>query len=178
MAEDQHKGMIQVYTGDGKGKTTAALGLAFRAVGHGLKVIMIQFMKGEERTGELMAAEKLAPWLTIKPMGRSGFIDKDHPDPEDQALALKALDYAKEIIIGRDCDLLILDEINVAMAFGLLKVESVLELLSLKPDSMELVLTGRYADANILKKADLVTEMKNQKHYFTQGVPDRVGIER
>ena len=178
MTEDQHQGLIQVYTGDGKGKTTAALGLAFRAVGHGQKVIMIQFMKGEEPTGELMAAEKLAPLLTIKPLGRSGFITKDHFDPEDQALALKALDYAREIIIGRDCDLLILDEINVAMAFGLLPVESVLELLSLKPDSMELVLTGRYADPKIMEKADLVTEMKNHKHYFAQGVPDRKGIER
>ena len=115
--------MIQVYTGDGKGKTTAALGLAFRAVGHGLKVVMIQFMKGEEQTGELMAAEKLAPWLTIKPMGRTGFINKEHPDPEDKALALKALDYAREIMLDQTIDLLILDEINVALAFGLLPVE-------------------------------------------------------
>jgi len=178
LAEDQQKGMIQVYTGDGKGKTTAALGLAFRAVGHGHKVVMIQFMKGPEQTGELVAAEKLAPLLMIKPMGRSGFIEKDRPDPEDRALALKALDYAKEIMLDHPIDILILDEINVAVSFGLLPVEAVLELINLKPDSMELVLTGRYADPMVLEKADLVTEMKNQKHYFAQGVPDRVGIER
>ena len=109
--------MIQVYTGDGKGKTTAALGLALRAVGQGLKVMMIQFMKGPEQTGEMMAAEKLAPWLTIKPMGRSGFIKKGHPDLEDQALAAKALDFAKEVMLGGEYDLLILDEINVALDF-------------------------------------------------------------
>ena len=170
--------MIQVYTGDGKGKTTAALGLALRAVGHGYKVVMIQFMKGPEQTGELMAAEKLAPWLTVKPMGRSGFINKDHPDPEDKALALKALDYAREVMLKQPIDILILDEINVAVAFGLLPAEAVQDLLSLKPGSMELVLTGRYADPKIMEKADLVTEMKNQKHYFAQGVPDRKGIER
>ena len=170
--------MVQVYTGDGKGKTTAALGLALRAVGHGRRVTMIQFMKGPEPTGELMAAQKLAPLLTIKPMGRKGFIHKDNPDPEDQLLARKALEYAEEIMLGQSIDLLILDEINVAMAFGLLPVEAVLELIDLKPDSMEMVLTGRYADPRILEKADLITEMKNQKHYFSDGVPDRVGIER
>ncbi len=170
--------MIQVYTGDGKGKTTAALGLALRAVGHGRKVVIIQFMKGQERTGEVKAAEKLSPWLIIKPMGRSGFINKDKPDPKDKALALKALDYAREIMVKEPIDILILDEINVALAFGLLPLEAVLEFLSLKPAALELVLTGRYADPKIMEKADLVTEMKNQKHYFAQGVPDRKGIER
>jgi cob(I)alamin adenosyltransferase len=170
--------MIQVYTGEGKGKTTAALGLAFRAVGHGLKVVMIQFMKGTELTGELMAAEKLAPLLTIKPMGRAGFIDKNNPDIEDKTLALKALDYAREVMLKQPIDLLILDEINVAVAFGLLPVESVVDLLNLKSDSLELILTGRYADPKIVEKADLVTEMINIKHYFAQGVPAREGIER
>ncbi len=172
------KGMVQVYTGDGKGKTTAALGLALRAVGHNRRVVMIQFMKGPEPTGELMAAQKLAPLLTIKPMGRKGFINKDKPDPEDQLLARTALEYAEEIMLGQSIDLLILDEINVAIAFGLLPIEAVLELIDLKPDSMEMVLTGRYADPKILERADLVTEMKNQKHYFNDGVSDRKGIER
>jgi cob(I)alamin adenosyltransferase len=170
--------MIQVYTGDGKGKTTAALGLALRAIGHGHKVVMIQFMKGPEQTGELMAAAKLAPWLTIKPMGRSGFINKDHPDPADKALALKALDYAREIMLKQPVDILILDEINVAIAFGLLPSEAVLEFIRLKPAALELILTGRYADPKIMEKADLITEMKSLKHYFVQGVPDRKGIER
>jgi cob(I)alamin adenosyltransferase len=178
MAENQTLGMIQIYTGEGKGKTTAALGLALRAVGHGRKVVIIQFMKGPERTGELIAAEKLSPWLTIKPMGRSGFINKDNPDPKDKILALKALDYARDIMLKEPIDILILDEINVALAFGLLPVESVLEFLSLKPAGMELVLTGRYADPKILEKADLVTEMKNHRHYFAKGIPDRKGIER
>jgi cob(I)alamin adenosyltransferase len=170
--------MIQVYTGDGKGKTTAALGLAFRAVGHGQKVVMIQFLKGPEQTGEIKAAQKLAPLLTIKPMGRTGFIDKDHPNPEDKTLAINALDYAREMMFNRTIDILILDEINVALAFGLLPVEAVLDLIKTKPVSLELVLTGRYADPKIWEKADLVTEMKNIKHYFAQGVPDREGIER
>jgi len=178
LVEDLHKGMIQVYTGDGKGKTTAALGLAFRAAGHSHKVFMIQFMKGPEKTGELMAAEKLAPFLIIKPMGRSGFINKAHPDPQDKALARKALDFARDIILNQPIDILILDEINVAVSFGLLTVEAVLDFINRKPDSLELILTGRYADPKILEKADLVTEMKNIKHYFSRGVPDRKGIER
>ncbi len=178
MAEDQPKGMIQVYTGEGKGKTTAALGLALRAVGHGHKVVMVQFMKGPEKTGELMAAEKLAPWLFIKPMGRTGFINKDHLDPKDKDLALKALDFSREVMLNQPIDILILDEINVAVSFGLLPVEAVLELIDRKPAPMELILTGRYAHPKIVEKADLVTEMKNQKHYFSKGVPDRRGIER
>ncbi|MEW6188044.1 MAG: cob(I)yrinic acid a,c-diamide adenosyltransferase [Thermodesulfobacteriota bacterium] len=170
--------MIQVYTGDGKGKTTAALGLAFRAAGHNLRVMMIQFMKGPDRTGELLAAEKLSPWLTIRPMGRTGFISKKTPSPEDMELAAKALALAREVMIAGQTDILILDEINVALDFGLLSLESVLELISAKPVAMELVLTGRHAHPAVLEKADLVTEMKNRKHYFSRGVPDREGIER
>jgi cob(I)alamin adenosyltransferase len=170
--------MIQVYTGDGKGKTTASLGLALRAVGQGLKVYMIQFLKGEERTGEIMAAEKLAPDLTIRPMGRTGFINRDNQDPGDRLLAQKALNHAREIMLGRGYDILILDEINVAVALGLLPVEGVLELMDLKPEALELVLTGRKADPRIIERADLVTEMKKIKHYFEQGVPARTGIER
>jgi cob(I)alamin adenosyltransferase len=178
LSEDRLRGKIQVYTGDGKGKTTAALGLAFRAAGHGFRVMMIQFMKGEEKTGELLAAEKMSPWLTIKPMGRSGFISKGNPSPEDRALAAKALDFAREVMVGGEYDIMILDEINVALDFGLLPLEDVLDLIRIKPEFMELVLTGRNADLKILEKADLVTEMKNQKHYFSQGLPDRKGIER
>jgi len=173
------KGMVQVYTGDGKGKTTAALGLALRAVGHGHRVFIIQFMKGEEEnSGERLSAQKLAPLLTIKPMGRAGFINKDHPDPKDKELAGQALEYARGLMEQGDYDILILDEINVALAFGLLPVDSVLQLIQSKPEGMELVLTGRYADPQIMEKADLVTEMKNRKHYFEKGVPDRISIER
>jgi len=178
MISCQSEGMIQVYTGDGKGKTTAALGLALRAIGHGRKVFMIQFMKGEEGTGELIAAEKLAPLLTIKPMGRTGFVNQDNLDPQDKLLAKKAMDYAKELMLSRVYDIIILDEVNVAVSFGLLPVEAVLEFIDQKPKALELVLTGRFADPKILEKADLVTEMKNQKHYFEKGVSDRISIER
>jgi cob(I)alamin adenosyltransferase len=171
--------MVQVYTGDGKGKTTAALGLALRAVGHGHRVLILQFLKGEEEnSGERFSAQKLAPLLTIQPMGRAGFINKDHPDPKDKAMAEKALEYARAVIQEGKTDILILDEINVAVAFGLLPVEAVLQIIQLKPEHMELVLTGRYADPQIMDKADLVTEMKNRKHYFEKGVPDRISIER
>ena len=172
------QGMIQVYTGDGKGKTTAALGLALRAVGHGFKVCIIQFMKGEDITGELRAAEKLSSWLTIKPMGRTGFIQKGRSSPEDRALARKALDYARDLMLNRSCDILILDEVNVAVSFGLLDVEDLLSFLDRKPTELEVILTGRGADPRIIERADLVTEMKNIKHYFEKGLPDRVGIER
>lgn len=179
MTANQTKGMVQVYTGDGKGKTTAALGLALRAVGHGNRVFIIQFLKGEEEnSGERLSAQKLAPLLTIKPMGRPGFINKDNPDPQDKILAEKALEYAREIMAGREYDILILDEVNVAVAFGLVPIDAVLNLIDVKPDGLELVLTGRYADPQILEKADLITEMRNKKHYFEKGVPDRVSIER
>jgi cob(I)alamin adenosyltransferase len=173
------KGMVQVYTGDGKGKTTAALGLALRAVGHGRRVFIIQFLKSEEdKSGECLSAQRLAPLLTIKPMGRSGFINRDNPNPKDKILAEQALEYARTLMLGGEYDILILDEINVAAAFGLLPVEAVLHLIQIKPDHMELILTGRYADPQIMEKADLVTEMKNRKHYYEKGVPDRISIER
>jgi cob(I)alamin adenosyltransferase len=178
MTEAQPRGMIQIYTGTGKGKTTAALGLALRAIGHGQKVFIIQFMKGEEKTGELLSAEKLAPSLTIRPVGREGFIVKDHIDSIDVGQARKGLDLAREVIKNGVHDMLILDEINVAVSFGLIPVQEVLRLIDEKPADMELVLTGRYAPPEFLERADLVTEMKNIKHYYEKGVPHRVSIER
>lgn len=171
-------GMIHVYTGDGKGKTTAALGLALRAVGRGKRVIILQFLKGPEPTGEILAAERLKPLLSIFPMGRNGFIGRKGADPEDLRLAEEAMKKAWEIIHGAACDLLILDEINVASAFGLVSADQVLELMRKKPGSLELVLTGRYADPQVVQAADLVTEMKKVKHYFDQGIGEREGIER
>jgi cob(I)alamin adenosyltransferase len=176
--KDTRRGMIHVYTGDGKGKTTAALGLALRAVGRGMRVIMLQFLKSSEPTGEILAAEKLKPWLTILPMGRKGFIGRKGPDPEDRRLAEEAVKKVREIYQSASCDLLILDEINVAVAFGLVSPDTVLELMREKPPSLELVLTGRNADPRILEGADLVTEMKMIKHYFEKGIGDREGIER
>lgn len=171
-------GYIQVYTGNCKGKTTAALGLALRAAGREMMVCMIQFMKGGGPYGEHLAAERLAPYLTIIQTGREGWVDKDNPHPEDVRLAREALVKAKEVLIGGRYDIVILDEINGAVSFGLIRVDDVLELMRSKPDNVELVLTGRNADEKIIEAADLVTEMREIKHYYKAGVPARIGIEK
>ena len=170
-------GMVQVYTGTGKGKTTAALGLAVRAIGQGLKVHIIQFMKGNIDYGELKTAKRLAPDLTITQMGRETFVDREHPDEIDRQWARKGMTLAREIVHGGICDVLILDEINVAMDFKLVTERDVLELIQEKPETMELVLTGRYAPVSIIKVADLVSEMLEIKHYYHEGVKARKGFE-
>ncbi len=172
------QGLIQVYTGNGKGKTTAALGLALRAAGHELKVCMIQFMKGGGPYGEHLAAPRLAPYLTIIQTGREGWVNRDNPDPEDTRLAREALDIAEKALTGGAYDLVILDEVNGAAAFGLVTVDEVLALMMRKPPNVELVLTGRNADERIIAAADLVTEMREIKHYYRKGIPSRVGIEK
>jgi cob(I)alamin adenosyltransferase len=171
------KGFIQIYTGDGKGKTTAALGLALRAVGRGLEVIMIQFLKGGPETGELAAARRLSPQLMIKPMGGEGFINPANPRPEDLSLAQGALEEARKILREQSCDLLILDEINVAVSMGLVPEEAVLDLIDSKPPHVELILTGRNAPISFVERADLVTTMECTKHYFDRGQAARIGIE-
>ena len=172
------RGCVQVYTGNCKGKTTAALGLAFRAVGRGLKVIMIQFMKGGGPYGEHLAAERLAPDFTIIPTGREGWVNRDNPAKEDIELAVGALCLAREKLLSGEYDLVILDEVNGAVSFGLLTVEELLELVRLRPYAVELVLTGRNAHQQIIEAADLVTEMVEIKHYYQAGVPARLGIEK
>jgi cob(I)alamin adenosyltransferase len=172
------KGQVQVYTGDCKGKTTAALGLALRAVGRDLMVFMIQFMKGGGPYGEHLAAPRLAPNLTIVQTGREGWVDRNNPDPEDRRLAQEAVSMARKILTEGGYDLVILDEINSAVNFGLVEVDQVLELIDLRPDNIELVLTGRNADERIIAVADLVTEMREIKHYYKKGVPARIGIEK
>ena len=171
------KGLIQVYTGDGKGKTTAALGLALRALGHGLKVVMIQFLKGDRDTGELTIAQHLAPTLVIQPMGRNGFVDRANPSAEDISLAQAALKEARRMLDEGACDLLILDEVNVAASLGLVDEDAVLKLMDDKPRNMELILTGRDAPRSFIEKAHLVTTMECTKHYFKQGEAAREGIE-
>ena len=173
------QGMIQVYTGNGKGKTTAALGLACRAVGHGYTAFMIQFMKGNIDYGELETARKLAPYLTIRQMGRECFVNREHPDPEDIRLAHEALALAKTIIASGEYDIVILDEINVAMDFGLISTQEVIQLMDEeRPAHVELILTGRYAPPEIIEQADLVTDMVEVKHYYHRGVQSREGIEK
>lgn len=172
------QGLIQVYTGNGKGKTTASLGLALRATGRELKVCMIQFMKGGGPYGEQMAAERLAPFLTIIQTGRPGWVRKGNPHEEDKQLAAEALELAAKTVQGGEYDLVILDEINGAVSMGLVPVDGVLDLMRKKPHHVELVLTGRNAHESVIEAADLVTEMCEVKHYYKAGVPARVGIEK
>ncbi len=172
-------GRVQVYTGDGKGKTTAALGLACRAVGHDMRVVMIQFMKGSIDYGELNTAKRLAPNLTIIQQGRENFVNREDPDPVDVKMAQEGVELAKRLMEEDPPDILILDEINVALDYGLVSLEQVLELLRIRPERTELVLTGRYAHPEVMKRADLVTEMVEIKHYYNmEGLDGRVGIER
>jgi len=172
------KGMVQVYTGNGKGKTTAALGQGLRAAGHGLKTIVIQFMKGSKDSGEIKASEKLYPYLMIQPMGRDCLIDREHPEPIDFEYANKALQLAREKLLKKDYDIVVLDEVNVAINYGLIDIKAVLDLVEERPEDVELILTGRYAPQEIMERADLVTEMLERKHYYREGVRERAGIER
>ncbi len=172
------RGLVQVYTGNGKGKTTAALGLALRAAGHRLKVLVIQFLKGGIAYGELRSAKKLVPYLTIVPAGRETFVCKQKPDPIDVRLARKAWEFAQRSVHSREYNLVVLDEINVAVEYGLVPLKELLALMKNKPEDVELVLTGRWARPPVLRSADLVTEMKEVKHYYKKGIDSRIGIER
>jgi cob(I)alamin adenosyltransferase len=169
------KGLVQVYTGDGKGKTTAALGLALRAVGRGLKVYVIQFIKGGFDYGELYVVDRLQG-LTLKAFGKGKFII-GKPEEADIVQAQEALKLAKEVVNSSKYDLVILDEVNVALGLGLIGLDEVLRLVREKPVHVELVLTGRNAPEEILQVADLVTEMREIKHPYSKGVPARKGIE-
>lgn len=152
--------------------------MALRAVGHRLKVLMIQFLKGGIPYGELRAARKLAPYLKIIPAGREVFVNKDHPHPKDVRLAKQGWKMAQRLIGSRRYQVVILDEINVAIHYGLIPLQEVLDLIRNKPEDVELILTGRWARPEIVKAADLVTEMKEKKHYYRRGIESRVGIER
>jgi len=170
-------GNIQVYTGDGKGKTSAALGLAWRAIGQGLKVFMVQFLKAPETSGEQFVAEAFAPSFVLKPVGRKGFIRRRGCEPLDYLMAQGGLEEARDALLSGEYDVVILDEVNVAVHFGLIEPEAVLELMDAKPENVELVLTGRYAHPAIIERADSVIEVKKIKHPFDLGVKAREGIE-
>jgi len=173
------KGLIIVHTGPGKGKTTAALGTALRAVGQGLKVLMVQFIKGTWHYGELDAARMLGEdRFTILPMGR-GFVKTggEEPDPEDVRLVEGAWQFASERILSGEYGLVILDEINYAINYKMLKPEPVVEILKRKPAMVHVILTGRNAHPTIVECADLVTEMREVKHPYQKGIPAQRGIE-
>jgi cob(I)alamin adenosyltransferase len=169
------KGYVHIYTGDGKGKTTAALGLALRAAGAGMKVFIAQFLKGKA-SSEFIPLAKLSDSITFAQYGRDCLI-KDKPTEEDKDLALRGLKEASEAVVSEKYDLVILDEVIVAVLFDLLSLDDLLDLIKKKPDHVELVFTGRKAHPKLIEAADLVTEMKEIKHYYTQGVLARAGIE-
>jgi cob(I)alamin adenosyltransferase len=168
--------MIQVYTGDGKGKTTAALGQALRALGHGFKVFMIQFMKGRTY-GELIACDNCLPDFTIVMSGRDDFVKKGAPEEIDVRMAREGFDLARKVISEGQHQMLILDEINIAVDYGLIPLQELLGFLDSCPQDVEVICTGRYAPAELIEKADLVSEIKEIKHHYNQGVKMRKGIE-
>jgi cob(I)alamin adenosyltransferase len=170
------KGYIQVYTGDGKGKTSAALGLALRAAGHGMHTYIGQFMKGQHY-GELDALRN-QPHITIEQYGDVRCIRREDVTPEHIAQAQRGLERAQEAMLSGQYDVVVLDEVNVTIWFGLLAVDEVLAFLDQRPDHVEIVLTGRRAPQELIEWADLVTEMREVKHYYEQGVQARKGIER
>ncbi len=170
------KGYVQVYTGDGKGKTTAALGLALRAAGAGHSVFLLQFLKSGDYS-EIEALKALSDRITVEQFGR-GCLIRGAPAAEDIAAGRQGLARAREILAAGRHAVVILDEANVAAFLGLFPAQELLDLINLKPEGTELVLTGRYAAPEIIARADLVTEMKAVKHYYEQGVAARAGIER
>jgi cob(I)alamin adenosyltransferase len=170
------KGYVQVYTGDGKGKSTAALGLALRASGHGLRTYVGQFMKGQHY-GELETLRD-HPHITVEQYGDVRCIHREEVTPEHIAQAQRGLERAREATLSGEYDLVVLDEVNVTIWFGLLAVEEVLALLDQRPEHVEVILTGRRAPQELIERADLVTEMREVKHYYQQGVAARKGIER
>lgn len=169
-------GLVQVYTGDGKGKTTASIGLAIRAVGRGFKVLMIQFMKGDTEYGEINAAKDIEGFDIVQ-FGTPDFVDKENPKQIDIDEAQKALAFAKDKFEEGKYDIIILDEVNVALEWNLIKVEDVVKLVKEKPEKLELILTGRYAKPEIIELADLVSEVKEVKHPYQKGTMARDGVE-
>ena len=169
------QGFVQVYTGDGKGKTTAALGLALRAAGAGLRVYFGQFIKNADYS-EIKALARFADCITVRQFGRGCFLLTE-PAPEDRAAARRGLDNVRQALVSGDYDLVIADEANVAVALGLIEPDDLVALIDLRPEQVELVLTGRSAPDAVLTRADLVTEMRCVRHYYDRGVLARPGIE-
>lgn len=170
------RGYVQVYTGNGKGKTTAALGLSVRAAGSGLRVLFAQFVKGMEYS-EHKALSRFADLITVRQFGRGCFIYGD-PSAEDRAAAKAGLAEIRRAMASGEYDVIVLDEANIAAYLGLISVQDLLDVIEARPEHVELVITGRYADPRVIEVADLVTEMREVKHYFQEGVQARVGIEK
>jgi cob(I)alamin adenosyltransferase len=174
-AHPEH-GLVQVFTGNGKGKTTAALGTALRAAGHGFKIYIVFFMKGDYARGEFKALTKF-PNVTVSRSGFRRFVNPNHVTPEEKEQAARALKAAREAVNGGHYDLVILDELNVALAYELVGLDEVIRLIEDKPPRVELIITGRHAPERLVEMADLVTEMVKVKHPYDKGIPAREGIE-
>jgi cob(I)alamin adenosyltransferase len=172
----QAKGLVIVITGNGKGKTTASFGQALRAIGQGYKVFVVQFMKGR-KYGEFKAAKKYLPDITIRLSGLDSFVMRNNPAAIDIELAHKGLKSAEQAIHSGKYNMIILDEINVALDFKLIDLNDVIELIKNKPVGLDLILTGRYAPPQIIKLADTVSEIREIKHHYNAGIKDRAGIE-
>lgn len=170
------KRLVEIFTGNGKGKTSAASGMVLRAVGHGLKVHIIYFMKGNYPYGEQKALSRF-PEVTVSRFGRRGFVDMFNVKPQEKEQARLALTAAREAMISGKYDMVVLDEVNVAVAWGLVDLEAVIELVREKPKKVELILTGRYADPKLIEMADLVTDMAEVKHPYHEGVLARKGFD-
>jgi len=176
--QDLRRGLIIVHTGPGKGKTTAAMGTALRAVGQGMRVLMLQFLKGSWHYGELDAVKAFADKFVLKPMGR-GFVKvgAEKPDPEDVRMVEEAWKEAERAIQSGQWDLVVLDEINYAISYGMLDPAKVVDTLRKKPAMVHVILTGRNAHPTIVEMADTVTEMRQVKHAYEKGVMAQRGIE-
>ena len=172
-------GLVIVYTGNGKGKTTAALGMALRAIGHNYKICMIQFIKGSWHYGEMSSSKRLEPDFELTAVGKGfvGILDDKTPKEVHQKIAKEAIEIAKEKIISEKYNIIILDEINYAVNLGLVELADVLDLIKNKPQGVTLVLTGNHVKQEIIDAADLVTEMKEIKHPFQQGIRAKKGID-
>jgi len=171
------QGFIQIYTGNGKGKSTAALGQAVRAAGFGLKTYIAQFMK-EYPYNELISLKHLSEWITIEQFGGDEFVyKKELPGQEELTKAKKGLETAREKMLSCEYDVIILDEAIVAIYFKLIETKEIVEFIKAKPENVELILTGRYCPEELVELADLVTEMKEVKHYYQKGITSRRGIE-
>jgi cob(I)alamin adenosyltransferase len=176
MSASEGLGKVHVITGPGKGKTTAAFGLAMRAAGHGLKVCVIQFMKTGETTGEVLFSRK-AGGIEVMQFGTGGFVDPKHITDEDRACMRDALDRARDVLTKGDCSLIVLDEVNTAVSFGLVRSEEMLSLLKSRRDGTEVVLTGRNAPIEFIEYADYVSIIESRKNPFDEGHEGRKGIE-
>ncbi len=179
MKEKGKRGLVIVYTGNGKGKTTAALGMALRAIGRGWRVLMVQFMKGTWHYAEMDTAKRLAPDFEIVPMGKGFFkiLDDHFTEEEHRQAAQAALQFAREKMLSGEYDLLILDEINTALNTGLLSLDAVIQFLDARPSDFNIVLTGRGAPPELIDRADLVTEMVEIKHPYQKGIFAQKGID-